>query len=213
MKANFNLNALERALNNNQARIQAAVQEAMTRTALDVRDAVIGDMRTSIDRPTPFTVNPRGWYFKQTVVPGQIRQRVGILPKQAAYLQFLIKGIPRDQKIIERRTPDNRVLVPTRFAPLDRFGNVPKDYYLRAFKEAFSKKKGGKYFFAPARKKGLFPGIYERKPKAITPIFFAYNTARDYGKKIDLQGIAERTIRDRIQFQIDRQIRKATQRP
>lgn len=172
----------------------------------DLKPVMEGLMTAQIDNPTKFTANGKGVAFYDKVADsGPLQATFGMKGMQAAYLQFMLKGVPRDQKIIERRTPDGRLLIPTTNVPLDRHGNVPRAFYLNAFRQAFYNSENSPYFFLPQQRGKLPAGIYARTT-ANTPgtdkpqpqLQFRAVNAMPYKKAWDFWQAAEREILERL---------------
>ena len=190
---------------------KSALVNLLKRMQPDLEAALV----KSIDRPVPFTAGQgQAWYvrypFKET---DQMMATIGIRGRQASYLQFMIKGIPRDRKIIERKTPDGRILTPSKYVTLDKYGNVPRDQYLRMFRAAFAGNARSEYFFLPTQRGRMAPGIYKRtgaegedgRRKPI-PMYFAHNTAQNFGKRFDFFGIAEQSFNKHWKESVDEAI-------
>lgn len=200
---------------------RSAISGAVTKLTYDIRDALLIEVSSKVDRPVPFTSGPVAWYFDNRSRGSQISQRVGLKKKQAAYLQYLVKGQSRDKKVIEgggrghRAVPKFRGLLftPSRFIQLDQYGNVPRDQYTKIFKAAAESRSRTDYFFLPQKRGPLYPGIYKRvkeggKERPV-PMFFANQSAKNFGARIDVYGVAQKAYDDRFQFQVDRAIRTA----
>lgn len=189
-----------------------AVNSSLTNLSFMVIDELESQLTQSIDRPTPFTAGKKlAWYNDLKInQKDRITRRIGMKGKQASYLQFLTKGTTRDTKIIEKRTPDGRLLTPSRFVQLDQYGNVPRAQFTRMVQAAFRKAKRGEYFFLPKQRGKLYPGIYKRTPtdkgEKPVPMFFAHDVGRNYGKRFDFYGIATREINDKAQAAISEAI-------
>lgn len=117
-----------------QARFALAL--AMTKTAVDARAEIRQQLPKIIDRPTPYTLNSM---YVRKATRARLEAEVGFkdnfqsAPGQSKhYLMALINGGDRRTKRFEGRLiltgKMNRGerLVPTRFADIDRFGNVSR---------------------------------------------------------------------------------------
>jgi hypothetical protein len=166
-----------------------------------------GAMNATIDRPTPFT-NQKGFEFYLRE-PGKgandpLVAQIGVKRKQAAYLQFMIKGIARDQKIIERKGPDGALLTPTKRIKLNAYGNVPKNEYAKILRLAQAKADG--YFWQPVRRGRLPAGIYRRTDDGIMRLFTVANPSAPK-TTFDFYGVATRLIDKRLKPAIEEAIR------
>ncbi len=165
-----------------------------------LRNYMDGTLRQYVDRPTPFTSDGKGLAFYATVPEkksGPLEGKFGVKGIQGAYIQFIAKGVPRDNKIIERRSPDGILMVPAKKMKLDKYGNVPRKIYERIYNEAFSSAKNKQFFYL---KKGgkIPPGIYERKEAGGVELkFLAVNEAK-YRKQWDFFGLAQDWIEKRL---------------
>lgn len=157
-------------------------------------------LKQYVDRPTPFTAMGGKQFYERYPANGTepLTASFGVKGRQASYLQFIAKGVTRDKKIIERRMPDGKMLLPTKRITLDAHGNVPKDQFLSIVKQAQAK--GGQFFYLPQKKGKLFPGIYRKEEKGAAPVpyFFAVNSV-DYKRQWDFFGLVEAAIQKRIQ--------------
>jgi hypothetical protein len=182
--------------------ISKAVASALYNTAHLIENDLETGLIRSIDRPVPFTAGRKQAWYQSVILskPDVVKRRIGIKARQASYLQFLVKGKARDDKIIERKTPDGRILTPSRFVQLDQYGNVPRAQYTRMFQAAFRKAKRTEYFFMPKKRGKMYPGIYRKNEKGIpVPMFFAHDAAQNYGKRFDFYGVAERSAKTHLQ--------------
>lgn len=118
-------------------RLRNAVAAALTKTAVDVRDAERVEMRDVFDRPTPYTLG--SLYVApatgdQAVPEAQvgIKTNVGGSRSALSWLRWQIAGGLRTQTAFERRLiaagamRNDQRLVPGRAARLDAFGNVSR---------------------------------------------------------------------------------------
>lgn len=169
-----------------------------------------GTLQKYVDRPTLFTSNGAGSAFYSSVPDsGPIQGVFGVKRRQGAYLQFMAKGIPRDEKIIERRTPDGKLMVPGKKMVLDKHGNIPRKFYEAIYKAAFSRKKNSQFFYL--KKGGKIPsGIYEKKKGGGIDLKFLTVEKTRYAKQWDFFGLAQSwiekrmpvAIQDAIQFRL-----------
>lgn len=113
-------------------RLQFAAVQALTRTALAVRDAEQREMRDVFDRPTPFTLNAlfvEPATMAKPVARVGIKDNVGGARPATSWLRWQVFGGLRTPKAFERllmqagaMRSDDRA-VPGRFARLDAYGN------------------------------------------------------------------------------------------
>jgi hypothetical protein len=199
--------------------VSKAIGSALRNTAIIVENKLEAELIKSIDRPVGFTAGRKNAWYQSDIIdnPSLKRRRIGIKARQASYLQFLVKGKARDDKIIERKTPDGRIMTPSRFVKLDQYGNVPRAQYTRMFQAAFRKAKRTEYFFMSKKRGKMYPGIYRKNEKGVpVPMFFAHGAAQNYGKRFDFYGVAERTakehMRDAIAEAITVRLRQANGR-
>lgn len=143
--------------------------------------------KDGVDRKSPI-------YVSYPPSEGALTSTVGVKRKQAAYLQFLVKGIPRDDKIIERKF-NGHMVIPTRAIKLDKYGNVPKDRFLEIVQKAQTKTDD--YFALTARRGKQAPGIYQRQEGKAVPLFWIVPSV-DYQKQWDFFKVAEESILKRL---------------
>ena len=165
------------------------------------------ELRASVDRPTPFTVDDRKPFYVRPVGKGPndpLVAKIGVMGRQASYLQFMVKGVPRDDKIIERKGPNGAIMTPTKAIKLNAYGNVPKNEYLKIFKLAQAKADG--YFWQPVKKGRLPAGIYKRTETGIIRQFTVANPTPPK-RKFDFFGIANRYIKTHLKSAVEEAIR------
>lgn len=163
--------------------IRAAIPTATKFTAYGGSDGNSG--KDGVDRKSPIYVS----YPPSD--GGELKATVGVKARQASYLQFMVKGVPRDEKTIERRYPDGRLLLPTRAIKLDRYGNVPKAQFIDIVRNAQSKTNG--FFYLPSTRGGMAPGIYQRQNGSAVPMFWSVDSV-NYKKQWDFFRAAEQSI-------------------
>ncbi len=129
-----------------------ALAKALTKTAQDVKEAEIKQMKSSLDRPTPYTLN--SLYIKpatkrdlSSMVYFKDRSGVGKGNPAANFIQPQVEGGKRNLKRFEsalRRIgvlPVGMYIAPGEACQLDAYGNIPGSFivqilsYLRAFGE------------------------------------------------------------------------------
>lgn len=142
-----------------QRRMRAAMATALTRTAVEVRDAIRRDMSTKLDRPTPYTLRQLRYVgasanrlaaavgFNVVAVTDEMGtpiRYVDLGPSQTPagkYLQPQIEGGTRRPKRLEealRATgalPAGWFVVPGQGARLDAFGNVSRGQVIQVLSQ------------------------------------------------------------------------------
>ena len=110
--------------------IRFATAVALTRTALDIRLAEIGEMKSVFDRPTPWTLN------SLAVKPATKTDLVALVRKKefgansaGHILGPHIDGGPRGMRRAEQAL--GGFVVPGRGMKLDRYGNLPPATYVK----------------------------------------------------------------------------------
>lgn len=124
-----------------------ATAYALTQTAKQAQQAIIGEMKSVFDRPKPYTLN--GTYVKIAtkrdlvavvkLKDGQLGKAAGESKRGTAdkYLAAQVEGGPRRPKAFEKLLisqgvmPPGYFAVPTKAAPKDSYGNVPSGFYTR----------------------------------------------------------------------------------
>lgn len=176
-----------------------AIAQTLNNVAIDVANAVTVQMDRYLDNPTPFTkkayTSGRGFKgkratkrdFEAILIPGEI---------QAQYLKFQIAGGTR-------RPKQTAILVPTRFAPKNKYGNLTRANRKRAVAG------GGKYFTAGDRE-GKTPGIYKRVGRKIQPFAFYVDEAQ-YDAIFPIDKIASGVVSNRLQKRFSEALARALQ--
>jgi len=186
---------------------------ALTKTAQDVKAAIVDSMGSVFDRPTRFTLNAL------QVVPATKRdlrsavafkQGFGSIPA-SRYLGPEVEGGGRAKKSHERALERAGILkageyaVPTKLAPLDGSGNLKGSVITRMLSDVMAnpdeqsnstaktrarkRKRGGGYYFA-VRRPNLPAGIYFRLGlRDIRPILL-FVRAPSYSKRLPYYDIA-----------------------
>ena len=163
-----------------------AIAQTLNALGDDVARAVTVQMDRYLDRPTPFTkkayVGGRGFKgkratkrnFEAILIPGDI---------QAKYLKFQIAG--------GTRLPDQKaILVPTKLAPKNKFGNLTRGNRKRMVA-------GGGNFFSAGDREGKTPGIYKRVGNRVQPFAFYVDDAR-YEAIFPVEKIAGGVVRNNL---------------
>lgn len=176
-----------------------AIAQTLNALATDTANAISVQMDQYFDRPTTFTKNAyiskrgfKGKYaskrnFEAILIPGE---------KQAKYLQFQIAGGTR----LPKKTA---ILVPTRKAGLNRYGNIS-----RANQEKIAE--GSAPFIKLGRRDGKTPGVYKRRGKRIEPFAFYVDQA-DYRPLLPVSKIVTGIVKNRLQKQFEKALARALQ--
>ena len=198
IKADFT--QLTRKLNRVQReQVPFAISLTLNALAQDAANAITVQMDRYLDRPTPFTkkayVGGRGFKGKRAskrnleaiLIPGEV---------QAEYLKFQIAG--------GTRLPDKTaILVPTRAAGLNKYGNIS-----RANQKKIAKGEGK--FFKAGIREGKTPGVYKRTAKKIEPYAFYVDSAT-YKPIFPIEKIANGVVQNRLKKQFQKALAKALQ--
>ena len=151
--------------------ISFAVAKAMTLTGQYAQTKLKAEMKSAIDRPTPYTMNST---FVTFAKPSKLFMEVGIKTvgrggKTAAgrYLQSLIKGGKPTYKAVDLAASKiagyRGVLVPSKQSPIkmNRYGNITLGNYKTVVGGA--RHTGGAYYIAPVKRGSSVKAIYQRK--------------------------------------------------
>ena len=180
-------------------KIKRAAQKALRGVALDVRDAIVGDMASRFDRPKQFTMRA----FRVDVAGDEAV--VWAMPIQARYLLQQIEGGERETKPFEHRMRlfGGQVALPDRSTRLDAYGNIP----MAAIRKTGGQ--GGRFFTgAPDHMPGM-EGVWERVGKRGLRRVMRFADEADYIERLDLQAVAERTVGLRWESQLLRHMQAA----
>lgn len=185
-----------------QRRMNAAIATALTRTARDAREAVRAELKRSIDRPTPYTIN--GLKF-QSATAQRLEARIwygnewqGGKVGQGRYLYPQIEGGPRTLKRFEKALqakgamPYSMLAVPGPGAKLDQYGNVSRGQIVQilsqlgteltaGYSRTLDRTKKGKVRAAYGRAGGQYVAITTQRGKLKPGIYIA--TGQDFGRK------------------------------
>lgn len=220
-----------------------ATKEAINEAAEEAKKALIAEMPRVFDRPTPYTLNSLFIrYATKQNLSAEVKLKDEAYKGTPAtkYLFPEVEGGPRDRKGMEfllQRTgllPQGWFVIPTSFAPLDAFGNVPgsmvqkilsqlqasRDYQQnepagRRTKYNKSKRAGRYFALSPdARTRGKHvPGIYERLSSgfggAARPIFIFTAKQPKYRDRYHFYKVGEDAARKAFPGAMIRAIEKA----
>lgn len=163
-------------------RLQFAAVQALTRTALAVRDAEQREMRDVFDRPTPFTLNAlfvEPATMAKPVARVGIKDNVGGARPATSWLRWQVFGGLRTPKAFERllmqagaMRSDDRA-VPGRFARLDAYGNWSRGQLIQVLSQLRIESSSGSSRSLPRfsfddrgqdrrRKQGVIKRAYQR---------------------------------------------------
>lgn len=215
----------------------AGIADAMTQTARDAERAVIAEMRTQFDRPTPFALNS---LFLVPAKPETLVVELDVRDGAAYFMRPQTQGGTRKAaKAIEdtlRKAgllPAGWYCVPGAGATLDRYGNMVPGQITQilsqlrvqrvgGFDRAMSTKargqinaqrRAGGRFYVRRVGEGSAPGIYQREfmGRNVTPVLMFVRSVR-YAQRINLQQITQRTIEQRMDSNAMRALAKVVQR-
>jgi len=187
-----NLTRLERD------QVPFAASLAINNLASDVANAITAQMDRYLDNPTPFT--EKAYQMRPGTFRGQRaskRDLVAVVEPakiQGEYLKYQIVGGTRLPK-------QTAILVPTRKAPLNKYGNLPKGRR----KAMISGEKG---FFSAGKREDKTPGIYKSLRKTIQPMAFYVDQAT-YKPIFPIDKIAGGVIRNRFARRFQEALKRA----
>lgn len=185
-----------------------ATAVALTRTAQVIKDAMPGEMRKTLDRPTQFTT---GGMFLRKANKNNLEAVVGFKDLQAGYMRYQIEGGVRQAGRAGIKLPGN--------IELNAFGNIPKGLISRlkaaaqrgdlsgAIRKRLgvdgNRRKGAspiQLFYGKPQGKGWEKapmGIWRRVPGTpgkLIPVIVFEDTPARYTKRFDFHGIAKRIV-------------------
>ncbi|MFM1991327.1 MAG: hypothetical protein RJA99_4284 [Pseudomonadota bacterium] len=202
--------------------IPFATARALTDAAEKVKAATPGILERDLDRPTPFTTDPRG-VFVARASKSRLEAVVGFRPLQARYLKYQIEGGIRQPQRRALRLPSEQ--------PLNQYGNLPARTIATLIAKANAKTERGRRLTGKqsarlrvSQKVTIFygdpgdgrpPGIYQRVPlpgsgdnRLVPLIVFPEQSAR-YEKRVRWYEDAERIARREIGPAFARRMREA----
>lgn len=204
------------------AQLPQAEVFALNDTAFIVRDALKSEIKKTFDRPTARTVNSP-WVQKATIQQDEKHVLIGLVGwdsgtknsgktrvSPAEYLAPQIDGGPRKRKAGESAVygytafpamggAGKKFIVPAKGAPLDGFGNLPGNQWVKILSEikgmaevgsksnrtAGSKSKRANFFMSKHK-----PLIMQRKGDKVTPILVGVASVT-YKSKLKLFEVVE----------------------
>lgn len=154
-----------------------ATAKALTRTAQDVQRAIVDQLPTVFDRPTPFTMRGVGITY---ATKATLTSRVFLRDIQREYLQLQVTGGTRSPKKVALVVPSG--------IDLNAYGNLPRNKVksLLARKDVFS-----------GRVRGV-GGIWQRTANGGLKLLIAYEPKATYRRRFPFGAIARETIERRI---------------
>lgn len=189
--------------------VQRAGADALTWTAYEAQRMMYDEFRLKLDNPTPFTM--RSLFVKKATVSkpeAELRTKDGFGSVPAGrYLDPEVYGGPRAMKSSERKL--GSYVVPSKYARLDAYGNVPGAVYKKALsalkvdgdqsasgsKASKRKRKNESYFI---RDKIVFRrsthSVGGGDFSAIIPQFILIDDVPNYSRRIDWEGVAQRAF-------------------
>lgn len=148
MRVTFKLEGLEQVqqeLRFSARRMNTAVATALTRTALEIKSEEVDEMRRSLDRPTPYTLNA---LFTRPAKPERLEAEVFFKDDRAGsgtpatkYLLPQVEGGKRSAKRFERalqlagHLPSGWFVTPGEGARLDAYGNISKGQIIQVLSQ------------------------------------------------------------------------------
>lgn len=183
--------------------IPFATALALNDLAADVADEITRQMPNLLDRPTPFTLktfqpSAKRFYGQRA----NKRNLTAIIDPEAtaagkarmAYMKYVIDG--------GVRTPvKTAILVPTRTAPKNKYGNLS-----RSNREKISA--GAKNLFSAGQREGKTPGVYKRTGRRIQPYAFYVDRA-EYKPLLPVQKIAVGVVKSKFNYRFNKALQKA----
>jgi hypothetical protein len=225
-----------KAINRIKGGLNAATAKAVNATAEIVKNNQSKEMQRAFDRPTNFTLNSMRIIYATATKPTATVTfkdgKSGKYDEPGHYLLPQVYGGQRKQRPGERRLSFSQgnqqyYLVPTRYAPKDSSGNLPRGFMQKVLADlgALTKKqterkptkrrkaaKPKEYFAIYDTAPGLKPGIYRRIGsafgRAVVPIFIFSKTAPSYRPLLRWnevgQATVERQLPDRLKEEVGR---------
>lgn len=204
---------------------------ALSRSAKRAKEDVKTEIRRVFNNPTPFTVNS---VYAKTANKNDLSAKVGLkdwTPKgrgAGRYLQPHIVGGQREDKrseyLLRQRglLPSGYQIVPTDYAPLNRYGNVTKGYmnkilsglgaqhdaYQNRNKRSTRSRKKEQYFMAKIDGTLAIWRRIGRKNRGIMPIFIIVRKPR-YKVRFKYKEVADNAFFKYFQDEYDRAIEYA----
>lgn len=186
-----------------------ACATALTNSVRIARDRIRDQLPGIFDRPTYFT--QRGFYTL-AATPANLRATLGVMDKQAEYLQYQIEG--------GSRSSPAGLKLPSAIS-LDGYGNIPRGLIRALITRA---KSGKRATPGQARRfsiktsdvlvygdpgNGMPRGIYRRDATAhkLIPVIVFPRAKAHYRRRFDFHGMAEREVDRVFPDQLERALR------
>lgn len=209
--------------------VKFAVASALTKTAVEVKKAIPGALDQAFDRPTPFTKN--GTYTKRAT-RDELVSEVGFKDIQSKYLALQADGGIYDPHEAGIRLPGNiqlnafgnipRGLIAKLKEAADN-GQLSAAIARRIGASGTNRRKGQKgqplqLFFGVPQGAGWENaplGIWRRIPGSaggpgkLIPVIVFEDTPAKYGKKLDMEAIANPVVEAKFKQILDQEIDKA----
>jgi hypothetical protein len=218
---------IEQLLDRHARRMRYVTYTTLNRTAAVVLKDEQQEMRRVFDRPTDYTLNSLMIeYAARDRLVARVRFKDGIGNQTRSPERWVgigVRGGGRPMKASEGRLSrevlggQQNYLVPTKFAPLDGYGNVNRGALIKilsslralgdASKSATRRSRGRRrkeeYFAVYRARPGLKPGIYQRMKTAfgrgVIPIFFFAKSQPKYSRRFDFDATAQRSVDQNLQ--------------
>lgn len=189
---------LTRFLNDAQRKqVPFAIAETLNALATDTANAITAQMDRYLDKPTPFTkqafLGRRGFNGKRAK-KSNLEAVLFAKTIQAEYLKYQTEG--------GTRLPNQKsILVPTRFAAKNQYGNWPRPNRKRAIQ-------GKGDFFSAGTREGKTPGIYKQVGNRLQP-FAIYVDQAEYKARFPIDKIASGVVGNRLKQQFAKALARA----
>ena len=191
-----------------------ATAYALTLTSRDLHQSLPAKLEADLDNPTPFT--KRGFYVKGATT-SNLTAEVGVMPKQAEYLQYQIVGGSRSPRKVALRLPSD--------VDLNQYGNLAAGVIKQLVARAKAGKRTTKRLAARTgvgRTSDLFygdpgdgrpPGIYKRvsmgKRHKLVPVVVMPKRSATYRRRFDFYGHGRRVAVERWSINVGRAFARA----
>jgi hypothetical protein len=200
-----NVAALRRELRRWPKQVAFASANAITKTAWDSKRAVDKQLKTKLDRPTPFTLKAvsvdRATKTKQRAV-------VAIRPNRWQYLQWVIDG--------GTKRPAHRALTMPVGVKTNKHGNMTRSTVKRLLAKRAKTGHGSTFSGVPRGQPGAKPGIYMRlgrgkaKGRANLSLMVGYRRHANYrGGIIPFNKIVKNVVRNRMPRNVEAAVKQA----
>jgi hypothetical protein len=205
--------------------IPTIATRALNMTADQVKEALVKEMKSSFDRPTPYTLNAP--YVVKKATENNMAVQVYLRgTRSVSYLTPQVHGGGRRMKAFEKALnaigvlPDDMYMIPCKRTPRDAFGNVSSGFivlllsYFKGFKQGgrrsnmtdekrekmkrgTKRKQGVEYFTLHGRNNN--PGIFRRVSfsfgDALEPMFMFVKQPQ-YKKRLQWDEVAARVVNE-----------------